>query len=77
METENISPRRGKKPTGLRCKVTHQHIHIENPAVLPGTDAEGAQVYAALVVKYPVQGVSDLGAKVIASSPFKFWGGIG
>jgi hypothetical protein len=56
---------------------THQHIHVEDPAVLPRTDAEGLQVNTALIVKYPVQGVSDLCAKVITSSTFKFRGSIG
>lgn len=62
---------------GQGQQVTHQHIHVEDPAVLPRTDAEGPQVHATLVVEYPVQGISDLGAEVITSSPFKFWGSIG
>lgn len=66
-----------KGGAGRGQQVTHQHVHVEDPAVLPRTDAEGPQVYATLVVEYPVQGVSDLGAKVITSSPFKFWGSIG
>lgn len=59
---------------GALC--THQHIHIEDPAVLPRTNAQRLQVQAALV-KYPVQGVGDLGAKVITSSTFKLRSGIG
>lgn len=55
----------------------YQYVHVEDPAVLPGADAEGLQVDAALVVKYPVEGVSDLCAKVITSSTFKFRGSIG
>lgn len=56
---------------------TYQHVHVEDPAVLPGTNAEGLQVDAALVVKYPVEGVSNLRAKVITSSTFEFRGSIG
>ena len=44
--------------------------------MLPGANAQGLEVDAALV-KYPVQGVSDLRPKVIASATFKFRGSTG
>lgn len=59
-----------------RCD-THQHVHVEHPAVLLRTDAERLQVHAALVVEYPIEGVSDLRAKVITSSTFKFRRSVG
>lgn len=55
---------------------TYQHVHVESPAVLPGADAQGLEVDAALV-KYPVQGVSNLRAKVITSATFKLRGSAG
>lgn len=67
--------RRQRRPAPPRG--THQHVHVESPAVLPRADAQGLQVHAALVAEYPRQGVSDLRAKVIASSTFKFRGRIG
>lgn len=45
--------------------------------MLPGANAQGLEVDAALVVKYPVQGVSNLCPKVIASATFKFRGSTG
>lgn len=45
--------------------------------MLAGANAQGLEVDAALVVKYPVQGVSNLRAKVIASTTFKFRGSTG
>lgn len=89
MDTKHFFMRRkgrGRKETNRsstsvkwqgQCKVTHQHVHIQHPAVLPRTDAEGPQVDAALVVKYPVEGIRNLCAQVITSSPFEFWGSIG
>lgn len=68
------------RPTGLQLAQQHdpyQHVHIENPAVLPRTNAERLQVHAALVAEYPVEGVSNLCAKFITSSTFKFRGSIG
>lgn len=56
---------------------TYQHIYIENPTVLPGTNAEGCPVDAVLAVKYPVEGVSNLCAKLVTSSAFKLRSGIG
>lgn len=41
-------------------KETHQDIYIENPAVLPSTDAEALQVYAVLVVEDSVESVAQL-----------------
>lgn len=45
--------------------------------MLAGANAQGLEVDAALVVKYPVQGVSNLRAKVVASATFKFRGSAG
>lgn len=56
---------------------THQHVHIEDPAMLPGADAQGFQVHAAPVVEYPVEGIGNLCAQVVASAAFEFRGGIG
>lgn len=76
MESGPTGPRRDRA-WPVRPRDTHQHVHIEDPAVLPGTDTQRLQVDAALVVEYPVQGVGNLCAKVITASTFKFRGGIG
>lgn len=70
------SPRKGTVWPAQRCD-THQHVHVENPAVFLRTDAERLQVHTALVVEYPIEGVSNLCAKVITSSTFKFRRSVG
>lgn len=56
---------------------THQHIHIEHPAVFSSTYAEALQIDAAFVVEDFVEGVTQLRAQLLTPSALKLGGRIG
>lgn len=56
---------------------THQHIHIEHPAVFSSTYAEALQINAAFVVEDFVEGVTQLRAQLLTPSALKLGGRIG
>ena len=56
---------------------THQHVHIEHPAVFSSTDTQTPQVQAVFVVEHFVEGVTQLHAQLFTSSAFKLRGCIG
>lgn len=56
---------------------THQHIHVEDPAVFSWTDAEAAQVHAVFVVEDLVESVTQLHPQLLTSSALKLRGCIG
>lgn len=61
----------------LSVAATHQHIHIEDPAVFPCTDTEALQVHAVFVVEDFVESVTQLRPQLLASSALKLRGCIG
>lgn len=56
---------------------THQHVHVEDPAVFSWTDAEALQVHAVLVVEDLVESVAQLHPQLLASSALELGGCIG
>jgi len=54
----------------------HQHVDVEQPTVLPGADAEAAQVDAQLVVEHPVQRVGQLHAQLLPPATLEPGGGV-
>lgn len=61
----------------LSGATTHQHIHIEDPAVFPCTDAEALQIHAVFVVEDFVERIAQLRPQLLASSALKLRGCIG
>lgn len=57
-------------------QVTHQHVHVQHPAVLSRTDAEGTQVHALSVVEHFIECVTKLHPQLLPSTPLKLWSGI-
>lgn len=55
---------------------THQHVHIQHPAVLSRADAEWTQVHAVPVVEHFIEYVTKLHPQLLPSTPLKLRSGV-
>lgn len=54
----------------------HQHVHVQNPAVLSWSDTEAAQVQTVSVVKDFIQIVTQLHTQLLTPTTFKLGCGV-
>lgn len=66
-----------KTPGVFLWSVTaHQHVHVQNPAVLSGADTQAAQVQTVPVIKDFIQIVTQLYSELLAATTFKLRCGV-